>query len=326
MLRLFIALNLLLFNLYSCQGGYDSCIEKINDSKTIQNNSLHIPIKNTELLIWSKTTPNAKILKYDPFLSLYLIEDTNKFPYPFAINMRLQLGLAMVNTTDARESKVLKNQVGLNSFATFSQKTTTPALITSSCCSLEAIVTPEGIIQKEYLKRFLSSSKVAYSDIGIRVKNEGGYVLVSESDPYMKNNLFKKDDCILTFDGVKIKAASVLMRKVLFSKIGSKHKVQVKRDGKVLNLLVETSKRYGGGYVSDTFLEQKGVYFDKQLHITKLSQNFLGYGLLVGDRLIQVNGAEVKTQKELRKHIEGFKDFSSLLFERRNFQFFVNIK
>ena len=38
------------------------------------------------------------------------------------------------------------------------------------------------------------------------------------------------------------------------------------------------------------------------------------------------NSFEVKTQKELRKHIEGFKDFSSLLFERRNFQFFVNIK
>ena len=175
MLRLFIALNLLLFNLYSCQGGYDSCIEKINDSKTIQNNSLHIPIKNTELLIWSKTTPNAKILKYDPFLSLYLIEDTNKFPYPFAINMRLQLGLAMVNTTDARESKVLKNQVGLNSFATFSQKTTTPALITSSCCSLEAIVTPEGIIQKELNPLILSklnSQFISHTQLRYRFRSQ----------------------------------------------------------------------------------------------------------------------------------------------------------
>ncbi len=29
---------------------------------------------------------------------------------------------------------------------------------------------------------------------------------------------------------------------------------------------------------------------------------------------------------ELRKYIENFKDFSSLLFSRRNFQFFVDIK
>ena len=326
MLRLFIALNLLLFNLYACQGGYDSCIKKINDSKTIQNNSLFIPIKNSELLVYSKIAPDAKILKYDPFLSLYLVDDRKKFPYPFAINMRQQLGSAMVSGADAKEGKILKNQVGLNFFATFSQKTTTPALITSSCCSLEAIVTPDGIIQKEYLKRFVSSSKVEYADIGIRVKNEGGHVVVSASDPYMKNNPFKKGDYIIAFNGVKIRAASLLMRNILFSKVGSKHKVKVKRDGKIFDFTVLASMRYGGGYVSDTFLEQKGIYFDNQLHVTKLSQKFLDYGLVRGDRLLQVNGAEVKTQKELRKYIEDFKDFSSLLFERRNFQFFVKIK
>ncbi len=326
MFRLFIALNLLLLNIYACQGGYDSCIKKINDSKTIQNNSLLIPIENSELLIYSRTTPNAKILKYDPFLSLYLIEDTNKFPYPFDINMRQQLGSAMVNRADAKEGKILKNQVGLNSFATFSQKTKTPALITSSCCSLESIVTPEGIIQKEYLKRFISSNKAEYSDIGIRVKNEGAHVIVSASDPYMNNNPFKKGDRIIAFNGVKIRAASLLMRNILFSKVGSKHKVKVKRDGKFFDFVVQASIRFGGGYLSDTFLEQKGVYFDKQLHVTKLSQKFLDYGLVRGDRLLQVNGIEVKTQNELRKHIENFKDFSALLFERRNFQFFVNIK
>lgn len=326
MFRLFIALNFLLLNLYACKGGYDSCIKKINDSKTIQNNSLLIPIENSKLLIYSKNIPNAKILKYDPFLSLYLVEDPKSFPYPFDINMRLQLGSSIVNARDAKEGKILKNQVGLNSFATFSQKHNTPSLVMSSCCSLEAIVTPEGIIQKEYLKRFVSSAKPEYSDIGIRVKNRDGYVLVSARDPYMKNNLFKKDDCILAFDGIKIKAASFLMRQVLFSKVGSKHKVKIKRAGKIINLVVKSSKRYGGGYISDTFLEQKGVYFDSQLHVTKLSQMFLDYGLLLGDRLLQVNGVEVKTQKELRKYIEDFKDFSGLLFERRNFQFFVNIK
>lgn len=326
MLRLFIALNFLLLNLYACKGGYDSCIKKINDSKTIQKNSLFIPIENSKLLIYSKTIPNAKILKHDPFLSLYLIEDSNKFPYPFDINMRLQLGSSIINKRDAKEGEILKNQVGLNSFASFSQKHTVPALITSSCCSLEAIVTPEGIIQKEYLKRFVSSDKVQYSDIGIRVKNKGGYVIVSASDPYMNKNPFKKGDCIIAFDGMKMKAASFFMRKVLFSKVGSKHKVKVKRNGKLLNFVVDSSKRYGGGYISDTFLEQKGIYFDKVLHITKLSQKFLDNGLVLGDRLLQVNGVEVKSQKELRKYIEDFKDFSSLLFERRNFQFFVNIK
>lgn len=285
-----------------------------------------IPVKNNKLLIYSKQRPNAKILKHDPFLSLYLVEDRKKFKHPFDVNMRQQLGTAIVNKQRGKEGKVLKNQIGLNYFASFSDKLSYPSLITSSCCSLEGIMTPQGIIQKEYISRFLSSAKVEYSDIGVRVVNEGGYVLVNASNPYLESNPFKKDDCIVALDGVKVTAASVFMRKILFSKIGSKHTVKVKRGAKTLNLKVTSSKRYGGGYVSDTFLEQKGIYFDEELRILKLSQKFLDFGLIVGDRLMQVNGVKVKSETELRKYIEDFKNFSSLLFERRKFQFFVNIK
>ena len=58
----------------------------------------------------------------------------------------------------------------------------------------------------------------------------------------------------------------------------------------------------------------------------RVSTAFKKYGLLIGDQLLQVNGVAVKTQEELLHYIEDFKDFSSLLFERRKFQFFVNIK
>jgi PDZ domain len=325
-LRLFLLSNLLLLNLLACKGGYDSCIKKVNDSNTIQKKSLSIPVKNNKRLIYSSAQPNAKILKHDPFLGLYLIEDKSKFAYDFEINMRLQLGSAIVDKKRAIEAKVLKNQVGLNSLARFSGKYKVPALVTSSCCALEGIVTHRGIIQKEYIQRFLLSKTIDYGDIGIRVNNEKGSVLVTARDPYMSKNPFQKGDCIVMFDGKKMKAASVLMRQILFAKIGSKHKVKVKRGTKFLNFNVIVHKRYGGGNVSDTFLESKGIYFDENMKIVKLSEDFKEYGLLIGDRLIQVNGVFVKTEDELRKYIEDFKDFSSLLFERKNFQFFVNIK
>ena len=257
MLRLFVLFNLLLLNLYACQGGYASCIKKIKDSHTIQKNSLYIPVKNHKLLVYSKHKPKSKILKYDPFLSLYLIEDRKKFAYPFDINMRLQLGSAMVTNRVSKEGKILKNQVGLNSLAVFSEKLITPSLLTSSCCSLEGVVTSKGIIQKEYIQRFLSSAPSSYADIGIRAHNEKGYVIVTASNPYLKNNPFKKDDCIVEFDGKKVKAASVFMRSVLFSKIGSKHSIKIKRAQKFMTLNVISSKRYGGGDLSDTFLEKK---------------------------------------------------------------------
>ena len=326
MFRLFALLSLLFLNLFACQGGYTSCVQKINDAKVIQNSSLLIPVKNHKLLIYSNQQPNAKILKYDPFLSLYLVEDRKKFAYPYDVNMRLQLGTAMVNNKRAKEGKILKNQVGLNLFAHYSEKLKTPALITSSCCSLEGIVTPRGVIQKEYIQRFLSASAVTYADIGIRVKNDVGYVIVRAINPYLKNNPFQKEDCIISLDGKKVHAASVFMRKILFSKIGSKHSVIIKRGKKKITLHVKASKRYGGGFISDTFLEEKGIYFDKSLHIIKLNQFYKKFGLKVGDRLLGVNKVAVKNERELEKYIENFKDFSLLLFERKNFQFFVKIK
>jgi hypothetical protein len=325
-LRLFLLLNFVFFNLLACEGGYLSCIKKVNDSNLLQNKSLHIPIKNYKLLIYSKQTPNTKILKHDPFLSLYIIEDKQKFKFPFDINMRLQLGSAIVNEKTAIEGKIIKNQVGLNSLAIYSEVLSVPAIISSSCCSLEGIVTPRGVIQKEYIKRFISSKKVEYGDIGIRVKDNSGFVVVSAINPFMKNNPFKKADKILSFDGKKVKSASIFMKKVLFSKVGSKHKLKVKRGSKIISLNVTTKKRYGGGDLSDTFLEQKGIYFDKKLHIVSLSKHFKDNGLRVGDKLIQVNGVAITTEDELRRYIEDFKDYSSLLLERNKFQFFINIK
>lgn len=326
MLRLFVLVNLLLLNLYACKGAYNYCIAKIKDSRTLQNNSLYIPIENNKVLVYSKSRPKAKILKHDPFLSLYLIENKHNFNYPFSLNMRLQLGTAIINDRVAKEGKITQSQIGLNQLGVYSTKLREVALITSSCCSLVGIATPRGIIQKEYIKRFLLDKPTTYATIGIRVKNEKGFILVSASNPYLKDNPLKKDDRIVAFDGKKIKDAAVFMRSVLFSKIGSQHTIKVKRGSKFMTFKVVSSKRYGGGNISDTFLEHKGIYFDKKLHVTSLSKHFIEYGLQKGDQLLAVNGVEVKNQDELLRYNKNFKEFSSLLFSRRNFQFFVNIK
>ncbi len=329
MLRVFFILNLLFLNSYACKGGYDSCKRKIIDSQTIQNQNLIIPISKKQRIIFAKdaSTLNRynKILKQDPFLGLYLVEDKKSFRHPFRLNRHPSLGMAMVDKKLSIEGKLKKKQVGLNSLAIFSETHFAPSLLLTSCCSLEGVVTQRGIIEKEYLKRFINSKEIAYGDIGIRVEDKNGFITVVASDPFMKNNPFKKGDHILEYEGKKIKQSSSLMRKILFSKLGSSHKVKIKRNNQLLNIKAVTTKRYGGGYLSDTFLEQKGIYFDETLHIVKIGQNFKSYGLLVGDQLLQVNGVKVKNQQELLEYIADFKDFSSLLFERRYFQFFVQI-
>jgi len=324
--RLFVVISLLFFNLYACKGGYASCIQKVKDAKVIQNNTLILPLKNAQCLVYTHHIVNMKIIKYDPFLSLYLVKENNPFAYPYDINMRLQLGTAIINTKKAKEGKFLQAQIGLNTFAKYNKILTVPALISSSCCSIEGVVTTKGVIQKEYIKHFLWAKKVVYGDIGIRTYDKNGVVLVNASDPFMKENPFKVEDCIVQYDNKKVSNASTLMQKILFSAVGSKHTVKIKRSAKFLTFVVISKKRYGGGYLSDTFLEQKGIYFDVGLHVSKINKKFQNYGLNIGDKLIGVNGVIVKNQDELRRYIENFKDYSSLLFERNKFQFFVNIK
>lgn len=327
MLRLLAILALLFFNLQAtCNGGYSSCLQKVIDSKSIQNQVIQIPITQNQRLVFSTSLPSSyKIIKSDPFLSLYLVEDKNCFRYPFTINNHLTLGQAAVNNKKAVEVKITKNQIGLNKFAGFNEALFVPAVLTNSCCNLEGIVTPQGIIQKEYLQRFIQTKYTDYSDIGIRVKDEAGFVVVTASDPFMNDNRFQKDDRILEYDRKKVKNASLFMKDVLFSAVGSAHSVTIKRNSEIIKFDLKTHKRYGGGYISDTFLEQKGIYFDKDLRIAKMEQSFRNYGLLIGDKLIQVNGREVQNEQELMKCISNFKEFSSLLFEREDFQFFVHI-
>ncbi|MBA3024947.1 MAG: PDZ domain-containing protein [Sulfurimonas sp.] len=326
MFRLFIALNLLFINLYACKGGYDSCKQKVLDSQTLRECSIYIPVTKHQRVVYTTTPPKEKILKYDPFLSLYLIEDTKGFPYPFRINVQEQLGIASVSLKNPVEGKIIKRQIGLNSLAQFSEPILYPSVITSSCCSLEAIVTPQGIIEKEYIQRFINTKDVSYGDVGIRVKEEKGKVFVSAVNPFIKNNPFKKGDVLLSFADKKVSSAATFMRQILFAKIGSIQKFKVKRDGKTQAFTAVTYKRHGGGCISDTFLEEKGLYFDKQLQIIDLKKDFANYGLCLGDKLIEVNGVAVKTQEDLQKYLADSKVFSSLLLEREGFQFFVNIE
>ena len=325
MLRALLALNLLVINLLACKGGYQTCILKVKDTKAIQNQIIQIPISKNQELIYSNTKPNGKIIKHDPFLNLYLVKSDKYFKYPFRTNYNLSLGQASVNKKTAIEGVIVKEQIGLNSLGTFSELVYAPSLLLNSCCALEGLVTPKGIIQKEYLDNFIKAKKVAYGDIGIRVENKDGKVLIKRVDPFDESLKLKKGDIVLAIDSKKVKNAGHLMQKILFSPLGKEHTLKVVREGKVLNINAITKKRYGGGEIGDTFLEAKGLYFNHDLEIIKIANEYKAYGLKVGDRLLQVNGKKVKSIDDIRDNIDDFKFSASLLFQRGGFQFFVNI-
>ncbi|WP_310440924.1 PDZ domain-containing protein [Sulfurimonas sp.] len=325
MFRLFLALNLLFLNLYACKGDSELCKLKTVDSKSIVNQTLQIPLPNNQKLIFSTTAPDAKIIKHDPYLSLYLVEETNNFKYPFRINMNPASALFGVDNKRIVKGKILKREVGLESFATFSEPLSVPSLLLNSCCALEGIVTPLGIIEKEYIDRFLKIKKVSYGDFGIRIKDLNSTVVVSSSNPFKKDNPFKKNDIILEIDGKKAKDSAMLMREILFSNIGSEHTLKIKRENKIVVLKAITQNRLGGGYLSNTFLEFLGVSFDKNLVIVKIDKDANKYGLKIGDKLLQVNTKDIKNEEEIYDVLDNPKESINLLFQRDNFQFFVKV-
>ncbi len=326
MLRLFVAFTLLFINLYACNGGYSVCKRKINDAHALTSSQTNIPITKHKRLVFSRTKPKGKILKYDPFLSLYLVADKKGFAFPFVIYKHSPMGIASINTKRVQESRIKEHQIGLNQFAQLQSKVSAPSLVLTSCCALEGIVTPEGVIEKPYLQHFIQQKKVQYADIGIRVKNMHKKVLVHSINPFMKNNPFQVNDEILRFDNKRVRNASQLMQWILFSKIGTMHSVQIKRKGKILRVKMQSKKRKGGGYLSDTFLEVLGLSFDKNLCLIQIEKKAKKYGLKLGDKLLEVNQKKIQSEDEILKNISQSKEATQLLFQRNHFQFFVKVK
>lgn len=60
MLRVFFALNFLILNLLACKGGYQTCIQKVQDSNSIQRQTIQIPISKKQKLIYSNIAPDAR--------------------------------------------------------------------------------------------------------------------------------------------------------------------------------------------------------------------------------------------------------------------------
>jgi type II secretory pathway component PulC len=78
--------------------------------------------------------------------------------------------------------------------------------------------------------------------------------------------------------------------------------------------------------LSDTFLEVLGLSFDKNLKIIKIEPAADKYGLKLGDKLMQINQSNITTEQEILEIISQSEESANLLFERRDFQFFVKIK
>jgi len=322
--KLFFLLLLFPLILLSAQKDFKSCELKYQVSSFKIANTQAFAVNNEYVLFYSKDEPSVKIIKRDPFLGLNLMKSDHAFKHIFKFYNNYPKQLGAVLPTGTIEGKLLHQQIGLNQLAAFSKPASVNALISGTCCGIVGLSTGEGVIEKEYIRHFLESEKISYSDIGIRLKDSNG-VRVVEVNPFFVDSPFFLDDVILSMDNKKARNAADVSRKILFSTPGSKHNFLVLREGKKLKISASLKARLSGGLIPESFFDLFGLELDENLRVKKDNPKF---EIKKGDQLLYVMGKEVKTLAEIRAILSQEKTSENkivvLLFKRQGFDFFIH--
>lgn len=308
------------------------CAKKLKESSFKIANTTAFAVSEHSALLYSNIAIKSKYIKHDPFLGLYLVSTPKKMKYTFDIVPHSPKKLRSMSNSGAYDGKIIKKQVGLNSLAYFSSKGQKSSLITSSCCQLNGFMTELGrLIERDYIYRFLSMKSVDYADVGIRIKQGLARPVVEASDPFFPNNHFKEGDEIFKMDGKLTKSAAKLMQKILFSGSLKKHRFEVIRDGERIILNVKSYQRKGGGLLSDSFLEPRGITLNKELKVVRVAKNssIEKLGVNLGDKLLKIGKHEINSLSEIRSALSAEQSLKKrtilILFERKRFQFFIQM-
>ncbi len=320
----YLLLFLLPLTLFSAVQDFKSCQLKYQVSSVKIGNTQAFSINNQYVLFYSQDEPSEKIIKRDPFLGLNLMKSDKSFKHLFKFYNNYPKHLAAVSPTGSIEGRFLTHQIGLNQLGKFSKPTPNNSLISGTCCGIVGLSTDRGIIEKEYIRHFLESDKISYSDMGIRLADAKG-VRVVEVNPFFVDSPFLLDDVILYMDKTEAKSAAQISRKILFAVPQSKHSFVVLRGKKELTVRVTLKKRLSGGLIPDSFFDLFGLQLDEKLVVKEDNPQ---YEIKKEDRLLYVMGKEVKTLADIRGILSQEKTSENkmivLLFKRNGFDFFIH--
>jgi len=311
---------------------FRQCYKKNKKAFVYFGDTRAIAVSKNLAIAYSKTKPSVEYVKFDPFLNLYLFHSSKPLsPVRLRSSHLLKIGewVAGMDENSLFVGNFAKHGDLLDSFYLKNAKLEANSMISCLCCEMYGIGVGGGsFIGSEYIKRFIKLKDVYYGDIGVRFEQVARDFLVKSINPFYPNQLLRIGDKIQKIDGKKVTSLKQLNQAVLFSKPKNIIKIEVLRDNKKLTLSSVVRSRMGGGKLSDSFLEKKGIFFDTNLRIVKVNNNSFGdkSGLKVGDKLMQIDGKTVKAQDDIRVSLSKLKSKKAqLLFDRDDFQFFVKL-
>ena len=312
---------------------FKQCHKKLSQSFVYFGDNRAVAITKNLAVAYSKNRPEVDYVKFDPFLNLYLFRSKKSLkPVKLRSTHYLKLGewIAGMDENSLFIGNFARSEELLGSFHLQNAKLEPNSIIACLCCEMYGLSVGAGyFIGSEYIKRFIANEYLHYGDIGARFERKAGVFMVESVDPFYPNQLLRVGDRVLKVNANKPKSLKHLNQAILFSKPKSLIELEILRDGKKLKKSLVVRSRVGGGYLSDTFLENRGIFLDKDLKIVDIKKGSFAElsGLHVGDRLMQIDRKTVKSQNDIKEYFSSLSSKEThLLFDRANFQFFVKIE
>jgi len=311
---------------------FKKCYKRDIKSTVYFGDTKAIAISKHYAIAYLKKKPKYPFVKYDPFLNLYLFyRQKPMFFIKLKDTDKLTLGewLASMDENSMYVGNFSQRGIGLNIYFEQNSKTPPNSMISCLCCDIYGLGVGSGkFISSNFIKRFLHSSEIFYGDIGARFAKRGRDIVVSFINPLFKNQKLKVGDIIRQINNRKVYKVEDIEDFILFQKRDQTVKIEFIRDNKIQTLSIKVKKRYGGGELSDSFLENRGIFFDKKLKIIGVAKGSFAQksGLKIGDKLLQIDRVNVKDQNSVKSFFSKTQKKSlDLLFDRDDFQFFVKV-
>jgi len=324
----FLALNILIALDFS------KCFDKTKHSFYKIDSNFAIAVSSNRAILFSNHKPSNlngfKIVKYNPFLNLYILETTKQLN-PLTIknpsNIPTNIELASINIHGFKKGAFISRQNGFDEFAKVNFSNQAGSAIEGICYQLYGVgIGGNSFIEASYIIEFLKNPNIEYGDLGFRFEQVGSNLILKHVDTTINHDNFKPFDKIVSIDGKNFGSLKSLNDYILYKKPNSTVSIVLNRVGEVIKTSSKIYKKEGGGVLSDTFLERYGAYFDKNLNVISLSKNsyFFKKGLKIGDKILEINRKKVSTHMDIKDIITNRDEkILRILIKRDDFTFFV---
>ena len=319
-----IWLFLLLFYSYNLCAFANECRKFFSESLKVTDGYPAFAVAK-DRFISLKCPSDKKIIAYDRFKGLCLFEDTTKKPF-YLTKHKAKLFFCQ---SDKPKAVTILSYPSSVYPGRIKENVKKRGALFGECCHLAGIIDLGGKWYDVTSIKKLLHKKTKHSDIGVRFSLKGKQVVVKRVNPFLKLPLLPSDR-VKKIEKITYPTLKEVRDIIDSCKVGKKIFIEIVRGKKSFKYKIECFKRVGGGKISDTFLEQFGIWFNKKLVISDIDRSGIGYksGLQKGDRLLKIDESIVYTQADVQKVLSSYSVKKSMpkniLWERNGFQFFLS--